>query len=85
MDDKEKYWFKAKRYGYGWTPVSREGWLVTFIYIGALMYAGFRVERTNDVPSFLMFVCVSTAVLFLIGWKTGERPRWQWGERMRKK
>ena len=27
--DSKKLWFKARRYGWGWTPCSIEGWLVT--------------------------------------------------------
>lgn len=28
---KNKLWFKAKNYGWGWYPVTWEGWTVTII------------------------------------------------------
>ena len=79
--DKKDVWFRARKYGYGWTPVTREGWTVTLLFIGALTYAGFKVERTGDDFSFLIFLFVSVVVFFLVAHRTGERPRWQWGKK----
>ena len=28
-------WFRRKRFGWGWTPISWEGWVVTLLVTGA--------------------------------------------------
>src|SRR5437868_13316171 len=43
-------WFKARRYGWGWTPVSAEGWIVTIIVAIALI-AGNYVIATLASPA----------------------------------
>ena len=82
MEQKENYWFKAKRYGYGWTPSSKEGWLITIIYIGVIIFSATRLIE-NDVPdlSFFKFFFVITILFILIAWRTGEKPKWRWGKR----
>jgi len=32
-----KLWFKAKRYGWGWTPACWQGWLVLGVYFAVLI------------------------------------------------
>ena len=83
MENKKEQdvWFRARKYGYGWTPVTREGWFVTVVFIVLLLFAGFRVEQTGDVVSFITFLTISIAVFFTIAYKTGERPRWRWGNK----
>lgn len=81
------YWFKAKRYGWGWTPAKWQGWLVLIIYI-ILLSTIFRINE-NDIPgnpdsgsNFLTFalpIILLTALLIYICFKKGEKPRWQWG------
>lgn len=34
---KKKYWFKPKKFGYGYQPCSREGWLITILGIVTIM------------------------------------------------
>lgn len=29
----KKLWFKRKTYGWGWTPVAWQGWLVIVLYV----------------------------------------------------
>lgn len=76
----KKLWFKRKLYGYGWTPCSWQGWLVVFIWV-----VFFVIAMSNlDHESFknILFIVLSTAVLVLISYKKGEKPRWQWGKRI---
>ena len=28
-------WFRRKRFGWGWTPISWEGWVATLLFTGA--------------------------------------------------
>src|SRR5712691_11098616 len=37
MESDHRLWFKARRYGWGWTPCSIEGWLVTIATAIALI------------------------------------------------
>ncbi|MFA4937490.1 MAG: hypothetical protein WC575_04390 [Patescibacteria group bacterium] len=71
-------WFKRKKIGYGWTPASREGWLVTIIYLGVifwlikpLIYQQMEQEIFWDwfMPKFLL----TTAILIFICYRTGQK------------
>ena len=70
-----RYWFPAKRYGWGWgLPATWQGWLVLIAFI-ALVAAGavFLPPRTM-LAAYLLYVAVLCAAL------TGEPPRWRWGD-----
>ncbi len=73
------YWFKRKLYGWGWTPVTWQGWLVILIGV-AFFVAGMYVAETDDAPgaAVLGFVIMIVLIVSFGFWK-GERPRWQWG------
>ena len=47
-DNPQEYWFKAKLYGWGWTPVKWQGWCVIFLYI--VLILGLVLVREKDVP-----------------------------------
>jgi len=80
-------WFRAKRYGWGWTPVTIQGWLVIMAFIAATLIDTIvfmhRVQSGADIRSalsiFLLSLAFLTAALITICCKTGERPRWRWG------
>jgi hypothetical protein len=81
-------WFKAKRYGWGWTPATLEGWLVLALFVVALgatvVWFLHRVRagapQSDAMPWFLAAVALEVAALVAIAWLTGERPRWRWGD-----
>lgn len=83
----EGYWFKRKLYGWGWTPVKWQGWVVLLGYILLLfVIVSFKEEDIvgNDMSgsNFLTFmfpIIILTLILILICYKKGEKPRWQWG------
>ena len=33
-----KFWFKRKKYGWGWRPASYEGWAVTLAVFGYIVF-----------------------------------------------
>jgi hypothetical protein len=86
-DNPKGYWFKAKLYGFGWTPVKWQGWIVILVYVGFVL--ALVINREKDVPgnpdsgsNFLTFalpIIVLTALLIFICYKKGEKPCWQWG------
>lgn len=81
-----KLWFKAKMYGYGWTPASWEGWGVLALYIVSLiihirnidMYAS---SASDVLISFLIPFIINTIFLLIICYVKGEEPRWRWGDK----
>ncbi len=45
-DNPHGYWFKRKPFGWGWTPVKWQGWLVILVYIVPIMILAFNREKT---------------------------------------
>ncbi len=85
MEVKDKnIWFKRKSYGWGWTPVSWQGWVVLFIYV--LLMISFSYINHTELPDGNLFVgfvfpfVIFTSILILICYKKGESPIWQWGK-----
>ena len=80
----EGYWFKAKLYGWGWTPATWQGWLVLAVF-GALLFLNFlRLDATSHSASDTVrpfFIQTVLLVILLLGicYAKGEKPRWQWG------
>lgn len=89
QDNPNKYWFKAKLYGWGWTPATWQGWLVIVLYIVAVTAFGFTIDKTSSPRevafTFLLPTTLLTMALIRICYRTGEKPRWQWGTRSKKK
>ncbi len=77
-------WFKRKTYGYGWTPATKEGWMVIGVYalciIAAGMYFMSGTPSLRETVLFALSVMCASAVLIVVCVKKGEIPRWQWGE-----
>jgi hypothetical protein len=79
-------WFKNKSYGWGWTPCTWQGWLIlaafigynvkTFMDIDALSHSG-----SDTLIAFTMYFIGSAALLVVICYATGEKPRWRWGRK----
>ncbi len=70
-DNPKNLWFKRKIYGWGWTPVKWQGWIVILAYI-------FIIIATIPREDFLSII-IATILLIFICYKKGEKPRWQWG------
>lgn len=78
---KEKAWFAAKRYGYGWGLPSRwQGWLVFLGYLAAVIIPSFFLAETNTVFFIVYVVALSLILVAICIWK-GEPPKWRWGDK----
>jgi len=79
-----KYWFPAKRYGWGWGfPLRWQGWLVMIAFV-ALLAAGVGFFPPATKPgAYFLFVIILITILTGICWLTGEPPRWRWGDKDR--
>ena len=80
MDNQQKYWFPAKKYGWGWSlPTRWQGWLVLVGYIAALAALGSLFPPKESHASFVAGAGVLTVVLLAICWIKGEPPKWRSG------
>lgn len=80
-----KIWFKRKRYGYGWTPNTWQGWLIIFDFTGIIYLNFIRIDSMSHSSSdtlinFLPQTFLLGIILFFICYKKGEKPRWSWGK-----
>ncbi len=81
----KKLWFKAKTYGWGWTPATWQGWLVLFVYIVIIvrftLISGLKTQPVSELLlNLFIYSIIPTILLILICFKKGEKPHWSWGE-----
>ena len=80
MNDTRKYWFPARRYGWGWgLPTSWQGWVVIGAYLLAVAAIAWTFPPAHHMLAFQFGIWISTAILVLVCWLKGEPPRWRWG------
>jgi len=79
MEKEKKLWFRRKLYGWGWTPCSWEGWFVLLVWVIFFVLAVSNLDQ--EVFKNYLFIFLSVAVLIVICYKKGEKPKWQWGKR----
>jgi uncharacterized membrane protein HdeD (DUF308 family) len=85
MKNESKYWFKRKRYGYGWTPSSKEGWLLILAYLVVVIFGAFffsnKLESGEILYTILysVFVIITTTILLLITVRKAPKGKWRWG------
>lgn len=75
---KNNLWFKAKRYGWGWYPITWQGWIVTLIFIFLIIFAPIKIEERPFL--FLIWFGLITLGLIIVCKSKGEQPRWRWGK-----
>ncbi|MGH9644590.1 MAG: hypothetical protein ACRD3Q_19475 [Terriglobales bacterium] len=80
MNRKPRYWFAAKRYGWGWAlPLTWEGWVVYTVWLAVFLavvsFLRFRAHRPEHVAIIIGMVAMLLGISY---WK-GEPPRWRWG------
>jgi len=82
MRTDKPYWFRAKRYGWGWgLPMAWQGWLVFCAYL-VLVIAGALVLPTDGhVIRFIVFTVALSLGLLAVCFAKGEPPKWRWGDR----
>jgi hypothetical protein len=80
------YWFKPKRYGYGATPVTWQGWAVTLGTVIVMLSAasvvvmtGFRGHSALAALLAIYAICIGT-LWFISRGKTDGEWRWRWGK-----
>lgn len=82
----QKLWFKAKNFGWGWTPINRKGWAVTLLYVASILVNAQNIDLQTHTMSdismnFILPFIINTIFLLIICYAHGERPRWKWGKK----
>lgn len=75
--DAQRYWFPAKRYGWGWGPPGTwEGWTALLSFLGIITLA---VLLGQGAAWTWLVIVAATLVLMVVCVKKGEPARWRWG------
>ena len=85
MED-NKLWFKNKKYGWGWTPCSWQGWAVLAMYFFAMITNIISINNrafsnSDFLTQFFPQIYIMTVFLLIICYTKGEKPKWQWGNK----
>jgi hypothetical protein len=82
-----KYWFRPKRFGYGATPVTWQGWLFTLGTALAMVAVTLFLLRLTERHLWFLAVLVAFnvsaigALVIVCRRKTDGEWRWRWGDR----
>jgi hypothetical protein len=80
MSTSSKYWFPAKKYGWGWgLPITWQGWAITFGYFVTIVAGAMLLDPSRNMVPYLLLVAVATGGLLSTCWAKGEPPSWRWG------
>ena len=78
--DQPRYWFRAKRYGWGWgLPLTWEGWVVFAVWLGGFIAAVPSLRLSQHTSAHILFVVAMVAALVGVCYWKGEPARWRWG------
>jgi len=80
------YWFKPKRYGYGATPVTWQGWVLVLGTAAIMVAVSVYLRRAEPhswglAAMFGFDVIALIALAILCRRKTDGEWRWRWGNR----
>lgn len=86
-DTSKKYLMKRRRYGYGWIPVTWQGWLLIVLQLAIILVAATFLPTkpvqpsTSELIRFLVLVGCAIASLLIMSSFAGPRPKWRWGKK----
>ncbi len=80
--ESKKYWFKKRRWGYGWTPSTWQGWLAMAVSVGLIVLAAsllapkeHAMGNRHNLAAFFIIAALDLCVLVLICVQKGEPQR----------
>jgi hypothetical protein len=80
MNEPKRYWFPAKRIGWGWGPPSTwEGWVVLVAFFVSLAMSARRL-LPEDPGKFALVAVLTSGVLVVICFVKGEPPGGRGGD-----
>ena len=81
MNKENRYWFPAKRYGWGWGPPNCwQGWVVLLSCLIVSVIAALFFARTHALI-YMAILIATIGLLLVICYVKGETPAWRWGDR----
>ena len=79
-----EYWFKPKRYGYGATPATWQGWAFTvgtvLAMVAVSLYLRLTAKSLWALVALLMFDAAAVAALVVVGYRKTDGA-WRWRDR----
>lgn len=82
MQQLRKYWFPAKRYGWGWgLPIAWQGWCVLLSYLALVLSGIVLFPPGHKLIAFWIYITVITVMLIAVCYAKGEPPGWRWGDK----
>ena len=75
----EPEWFAPKRYGFGSTPISWQGWALTLGFVALIMLIAVTFAKR---PLQLIAIVIPVTALFIVICARTTRGglRWRWGD-----
>jgi len=78
MSDMPKYWFPAKRYGWGWgLPSTWQGWIVLVGYLFLMMTGITIIGPKFNTINYVIYTAVLTAIFIIICWRVHTFGAWR--------
>ena len=80
--NKKAYWFVNKKYGWGLSPATWQGWLITGAYLLCVFYLSFTIKEpltgADLWDNFFSPFVLLTIGFIAIAFYTGEKIKWHW-------
>jgi hypothetical protein len=77
------YWFKRRRYGWGYFPSSWQGWAATALLLVLVIGPALFISDDNDSTAlavgYVVYVLVVAAGFLAVAVLKGPTPKWRWG------
>lgn len=77
--DADGYWFVCKRFGFGATPATWQGWLSTALYVAVIALAAWRLP--SQAWRLALIVPVTALFIVFVWTRTRDGFGWRWGKR----
>ncbi|NLT35133.1 MAG: hypothetical protein GXX83_04480 [Gaiellales bacterium] len=72
-----KPWFGPRRLGWGWTPITWQGWVVSLVLLAAILAAAWLLTSALRTAVIILLV----VALLLVSYLTSGPPGSTWGRR----
>ena len=70
-------WFGPKRLGWGWRPLTWQGWLITLILVALLAAVRIMVGKSAVAFALMLFILILFALVAVVtGGKLGRTGKW---------
>jgi uncharacterized membrane protein (DUF485 family) len=74
----KEYWFKRKRYGWGWVPATIEGWLVVGVFVVLIAFGSSLMNGSNAAAGIACWV-IGVGILIWATFTRSPAAKWRWG------